>query len=234
MGVKMTSYEIARWLKEEKCFDPSYKGTYGDMIKNNKSCSRAELIYKIYYQKVPSNWDICITDRDRQLVMFWLVIVGYCVNRSKSGNLYFKMPATRELMEVIETRFNNKDEKIKKDMGKYVLDFPSESQIFCPPERNGFFNPELYRDDTIAGNVKETKEEVEEDKPETNTELEKYKTACKALVMAYSKYSKRNPEQLMRLILKKAEENYTEINSSYDFWIKINNDIDATEKVDIH
>ena len=84
----------------------------------------------------------------------------------------------------------------------------------------------------LVGNDDE-EDKSDEEVDETITEAEKYKTALKALVMAYSKYSKRNPEQIMHLMLKKAEENYNEVNQSYEFWVKLNNDIDGTEKVDI-
>lgn len=84
----------------------------------------------------------------------------------------------------------------------------------------------------MVGNDDE-EDKSDEEVDETITEAEKYKTALKALVMAYSKYSKRNPEQIMHLMLKKAGENYNEVNQSYEFWVKLNNDIDGTEKVDI-
>ena len=250
----MSAYEVAKWLKEERCVDPSFQGSREDMINSRSSRSRAEIIFILLrcgkYNFIPtwfsSEWKIVVSEEDWRKANVLYAVIHYCVRSTKSGKTYFKMPATAKLTEVIEARLI----KYKTNDGMYVLPFDDKSQIFCPPETNGYFNHDLYYEDNTSSDVKETMKTVwgavknlvgvndEEDKSKeeedkTITEAEKYKTALKALVMAYSKYSKRNPEQIMHLMLKKAEENYNEVNQSYEFWVKLNNDIDSTEKVDI-
>lgn len=250
----MSAYAVAKWLKEEKCVNPSFHGSRGDMIKSRSSRSRAEIIFNLLrcgkYNFIPtwfsSEWKIVVSEEDWRKANVLYGVIHYCAHSTKSGKIYFKMPATAKLIEVIEERIK----KYKTNDSMYVLPFDEKSHIFCPPETNGYFNPDLYYEDNTSSDVKETlktmwntaknlvgnnNDEVtskEEDKTETITELEKYKTALKALAMAYSKYSQRNADQILRLILKKAEENYEEVNKSYEFWVKLNKDIKSIKKVD--
>ena len=258
MDVKMRSYEVAKWLKEERSTDPDFHGTREEMVKTHSCWSRAAAIlvrlrcgkYNFMPDWFTADWKINVSKNDWRNADAFYGVIHYCVHSTKSGKTYFKMPATTELVEVIEKRLT----RYKTDDGMFILPLDDESQLFCPPETNGYFNPDPYLQNhassdaptnltetvktmwNIAKNVVGTNDEEDkskEDEDQTITEVEKYKTALKALVMAYSKYSKRNPEQIMHLMLKKAEENYNEVNQSYEFWVKLNNDIDGTEKVDI-
>ena len=253
----MSAYEVAKWLKEERCVDPSFHGSREELVKSHSSRSRAEAIFILLrsgsYGFIPNwfktDWKITVSENDWKNANDWYGVIHYCVHSTKSGKTYFKMPTTTELIEVIESRLTG----CKTDDGLFILPFDEESQIFCSPGTNGYFNPDLYLHPEInemkTPDVKETVKSMwntakklvgnnddedvgkEEDKTETITELEKYKTALKALAMAYSKYSQRNADQIMRLILKKAEENYEEVNKSYEFWVKLNKDIKSIKKV---
>ena len=251
----MSTYEVAKWLKEERCVDPLFEGSHEEMIKSHSSRSRAEIIFNLLrcgkYNFIPTwfrtDWKIDVSGEDWRKANELYAVIHYCVHSTKAGKTFFQMPATSKLIEIIESRFK----KYKTDDGMYVLPFDDESQIFCHPEMNGYFNPDSYLGKHTASDVTETvktmwgtvknlvgnddKEDMsKEGDDETIRELEKYKTALKALVMAHSKYSKRNPEQIMHLMLKKAAENYNEVNQCYEFWLKLNNDIDDTEKVNIN
>ena len=251
----MSTYEVGKWLKEERCVDPLFGGSPEDMIKSHSSRSRAEIIFHLLrcgkYNFIPTwfrtDWKIDVSEEDWRKANELYGVIHYCVHTTKAGKTFFKMPATSKLIEIIESRFK----KYKTDDGMYVLPFDDESQIFCSPGTNGYFNPDLYlypemktpdvketvktmwnATKNLVGNNDEEDKGKEGDKTETINELEKYKTACKALAMAYSKYSQRNADQIMRLILKKAEENYEEVNKSYEFWVKLNKDIKSIKKVD--
>lgn len=238
---KMTTYELAKWLKEERCVNPSFHGSKLDMINNHDSRSRAEIIFDLLrcgkYKFIPnyfsSEWKIKVTEKDWRNANDWHDVIYDCVRTTISGRTYFNIPATSNLIKVINSKFK----KYRNDDGTYSIPFDEDSQIFCSPGTNGYFNPDLYLHPEINAmkkpDVKETEDmDKEEVKTETITELEKYKTALKALAMAYSKYSQRNADQIMRLILKKAEENYEEVNQSYEFWVKLNKDIKSIKKVD--
>lgn len=238
---KMTTYELAKWLKEERCVNPSFHGSKLDMINNHDSRSRAEIIFDLLrcgkYKFIPnyfsSEWKIKVTEKDWRNANEWHDVIYDCVRTTISGRTYFNIPATSNLIKVINSKFK----KYRNDDGTYSIPFDEDSQIFCSPGTNGYFNPDLYLHPEINAmkkpDVKETEDmDKEEVKTETITELEKYKTALKALAMAYSKYSQRNADQIMRLILKKAEENYEEVNQSYEFWVKLNKDIKSIKKVD--
>lgn len=258
MDVKMSTYALARWLKEERCVNPSFTGSKLDMISNHDSRSRAEIIFHLLrcgkYNFIPTwfrtDWKIDVSEEDWKNANEWHDVIYDCVRSTISGRTYFNIPATSNLIKIINSKFKKYRND---DDGTYSIPFDDESQIFCSPGTNGYFNPDMYLHPEInemktpdvketvktmwnatknlVGNNDEEDKGKEGDKTETITELEKYKTALKALAMAYSKYSQRNADQIMRLILKKAEENYEEVNKSYEFWVKLNKDIKSIKKV---
>lgn len=156
----MSAYEVAKWLKEERCVDPSFHGSREDMIKSRSSRSRAEVIFVLLrcgkYNFIPdwfsTDWKINVSKNDWRNADVFYGVIHYCVHSTKSGKTYFKMPPTAKLTEVIEARLK----KYRTDDGVYVLPFDEKSQIFCPPETNGYFNPDPYLKDHAPTNVTET------------------------------------------------------------------------------
>ena len=201
MDVKITAYELAMWLKEEKS-DGDYKIQ-----------SRAEMLFYICKNNYVKNVEPNVSAEDIKFANKWYPAISGCQDEDKPYQFCFKMLPTRWIISNIKWDCEN----YKSDDGKYLVSMPENSRVFCPSETNGFFKPEKYPEDEFY---------------EASMEAEKYKRICKAVALAYKKYSKCNPDQIMEDMIKKAEKHYNALNESQDFWLKLYGYIDSTEKVD--